>query len=85
MRKWLFIFYHNNWFRDLLRKKQIGKLYYKGSGDVGYLYLPNHPHSNGCVNKTLEMPKKMLGGTDATLYLNYAKNGELIGIEILYG
>ena len=53
--------------------------------DVGYLYLPDHPRNSATkvVGKQLELRDIVEGYHGPDVYLDFDKEGTLIGIEVL--
>ncbi|MEO6522965.1 MAG: DUF2283 domain-containing protein [Mucilaginibacter sp.] len=50
---------------------------------TGYVSLPNHPHTVGCVDNTIQLDQLIEAYKGPSIYLDFNKSGELIGIEIL--
>ncbi|MEM7432934.1 MAG: DUF2283 domain-containing protein [Pseudomonadota bacterium] len=63
----------------------MAKAKYKGNSDVGYLQLPDHPGKGtvGCVVKTVRVLDIVADHKGTDVYLDYDKDGTLIGIELL--
>lgn len=57
----------------------------KGDENVGYLYLPKHPKIliPGIVKKTISLSEVIKDYKGIPIYLNFDKDEELIGIEIV--
>jgi uncharacterized protein YuzE len=63
------------------------RIFFKASSsadDSGYLYLPKHPKGTitGVVKKTISINDVLSDYKGIPLYLDFDKDGELIGIEI---
>jgi uncharacterized protein YuzE len=50
--------------------------------DVAYLTLPGHPKTAGSVAKTTRL-LDLVAYTGPDIYLDFDKDGKLIGVEIL--
>ena len=57
----------------------------KDDESVGYLYLPKHPKVsiNGIVKKTISLSEIIKDYKGIPIYLDFDKDEELIGIEIV--
>ena len=66
---------------------ESGNLWLKKSKDddnVGYLYLPTFPvKSEGCVAKQISLHELIKNYKGSPIYLDFDKNENLIGIEIV--
>ncbi len=66
---------------------ESGQLWLEKSKDddnVGYLYLPTFPaKSKGCIAKQISLHKLMKNYKETPIYLDFDKNENLIGIEIV--
>lgn len=53
--------------------------------NVGYVYLPKHPKElvHGIVKETIPLDRLIDNYNSIPIYLDFDKDGELIGIEIL--
>jgi hypothetical protein len=65
-----------------MMKKEITLKVGKKDQTLAYLYLPNHPKTPGCVVKQILLKKLIDDYSGPVIYLDFAKDGELIGIEI---
>lgn len=68
-----------------MAKKKFKLKVSQGVGDVAYLYLPEHPgrDKHGVVAKQLRLLDLNPGYKGADIYLDFDKDNQLIGIEIL--
>ena len=59
---------------------------YKGNNEVGYLRLPDHPDGvvTGCVAHTVRLSDLIPEHQGPDVFLDYDKDGVLIGIELLF-
>ena len=57
----------------------------KGDEGVAYLYLPKHQKklTSGIVDKTIPITDLIENYKGVSLYFDFDKDGEIIGIEIL--
>ncbi|EDY16891.1 hypothetical protein CfE428DRAFT_5520 [Chthoniobacter flavus Ellin428] len=55
------------------------------SGEVAYLYLPDHPgrDAKGVAVKQVSLKELLPSYDGATLYFDFDQDGRLIGVEVL--
>ena len=68
-----------------MSKSKIRLKVSKADPDVAYLYLPDFPEgqSTGCVEKQTRLSDLIDGFKGPDLYLDFDRDGTLIGVEIL--
>jgi uncharacterized protein YuzE len=69
----------------MLKSKKIVLKVSRGDEGVAYLYLPKHPKelTPGIVSKTVAITDLIENYKGVSLYFDFDKDGEIIGIEIL--